>query len=338
MKIAVYGIAKNEEENVRTWYESSKDADYHLILDTGSTDNTIEVAKSFGINVVSASFIPWDETIAKNTALSLLPKDIDYCIVLDLDQKIQTANWKDILINSDAIDYDIVEHYLVDNIDLVNDNNNISKTRLIHNRKNIYWHKYRPRVESYSEINKALFLDIKIENVIGNEKRFKDRETLYNNSWQNEYIKVSKNNAGFNSLYLLEIVSYQAFNFYERDMFYEYFKKYEEFLNIYNSLNDKYQKSCIMLYSIFILANSLYYTDKAEEILLKMPIDSPLIKNAQFKIKILKFWQNKEFSQEFSIYTDEEIINLYADAKVGRYKTELATSAYRYYSNIDSKN
>jgi glycosyltransferase involved in cell wall biosynthesis len=64
IKIAVYGVAKNEEYNVKSWYESTKNADYHFILDTGSTDNTIEVARSFGINVVSASFIPWDETMA----------------------------------------------------------------------------------------------------------------------------------------------------------------------------------------------------------------------------------------------------------------------------------
>ena len=34
MKIAVYTIAKNEEQFVEAWYNSAKDANYLLIADT----------------------------------------------------------------------------------------------------------------------------------------------------------------------------------------------------------------------------------------------------------------------------------------------------------------
>jgi hypothetical protein len=37
MKIAVYTIALNEEQHVQQWADSCIDADYRLILDTGST-------------------------------------------------------------------------------------------------------------------------------------------------------------------------------------------------------------------------------------------------------------------------------------------------------------
>ena len=40
MKIAVYAISKNEEQFVKRFCESAKDADLILIADTGSTDNT----------------------------------------------------------------------------------------------------------------------------------------------------------------------------------------------------------------------------------------------------------------------------------------------------------
>ena len=40
MRIAVYTIAKNEEAFVQRWFDSAKEADHLLILDTGSTDNT----------------------------------------------------------------------------------------------------------------------------------------------------------------------------------------------------------------------------------------------------------------------------------------------------------
>jgi glycosyltransferase involved in cell wall biosynthesis len=93
MKIAVYTIAKNEEKFVRRWYESSKDADYHLILDTGSTDGTLEIAKSLGIHIEIKDFVPWRFDSARNHALSMLPDDIDLCISLDLDE-VLSEGWR----------------------------------------------------------------------------------------------------------------------------------------------------------------------------------------------------------------------------------------------------
>jgi glycosyltransferase involved in cell wall biosynthesis len=88
LKVAIYAIALNEEKFVHRWYESAKEADYLLIADTGSTDNTARLAQRLGINVVSVNVVPWRFDVARNTALSLLPKDIDYCIALDLDEVI----------------------------------------------------------------------------------------------------------------------------------------------------------------------------------------------------------------------------------------------------------
>lgn len=93
MKIAISTIALNEEHFVNRWYESAKDADYLLIADTGSTDNTIELAKSLGINVVSISISPWRFDDARNAALALIPKDIDYVINLDMDE-VLVAGWR----------------------------------------------------------------------------------------------------------------------------------------------------------------------------------------------------------------------------------------------------
>jgi glycosyltransferase involved in cell wall biosynthesis len=86
MKIAIYTIAKNEEQFVSTWYESAKDADYLLIADTGSSDNTIKKAKKLGINVLNISISPWRFDDARNASLAHLPSDIDYCIALDMDE------------------------------------------------------------------------------------------------------------------------------------------------------------------------------------------------------------------------------------------------------------
>lgn len=93
MKIAVYTIAKNEEQFVERWYNSAKDADYLLIADTGSTDKTIELAKSLGINVFEISVNPFRFDDARNAALALIPADIDYCISVDMDE-VLSDGWR----------------------------------------------------------------------------------------------------------------------------------------------------------------------------------------------------------------------------------------------------
>ena len=96
MKIAVYTIALNEEQFVEKWYNSAKEADYLLIADTGSTDGTIALAKSLGINVVNISIKPWRFDDARNASLACIPDDIDYCIALDMDE-VLIEGWRESL-------------------------------------------------------------------------------------------------------------------------------------------------------------------------------------------------------------------------------------------------
>lgn len=96
MKIAVYTIALNEEKHVERWYESCKDADYLLIADTGSTDRTVEIARSLGVEVHSIFVSPFRFDDARNASLALLPKDVDYCIALDMDE-VLTPGWREAL-------------------------------------------------------------------------------------------------------------------------------------------------------------------------------------------------------------------------------------------------
>jgi tetratricopeptide (TPR) repeat protein len=96
MKIAVYTIAKNEEQFVQRWADSCKDADHRFILDTGSTDNTRQAAIDAGVGVLSRQFDPWRFDHARNFSLACLPKDIDLCISLDMDEVLQPG-WREAL-------------------------------------------------------------------------------------------------------------------------------------------------------------------------------------------------------------------------------------------------
>lgn len=93
MKIAVYTIAKNEAKHVARWAESCKEADYRLILDTGSTDKTCQIAWDCDVTVEIETFDPWRFDHARNVALACLPDDIDICISLDMDEVLQPG-WR----------------------------------------------------------------------------------------------------------------------------------------------------------------------------------------------------------------------------------------------------
>jgi glycosyltransferase involved in cell wall biosynthesis len=85
-KIAVYTIALNEAQHVKRWYEATKDADYHIIADTGSTDSTVEIAEQLGITVHKIKVQPFRFDDARNAALALVPSDADVCVSLDMDE------------------------------------------------------------------------------------------------------------------------------------------------------------------------------------------------------------------------------------------------------------
>ena len=48
-KIAVVSIMKNESQFIKRWADSAREADYLILLDTGSTDDSVQVAKDNNI-------------------------------------------------------------------------------------------------------------------------------------------------------------------------------------------------------------------------------------------------------------------------------------------------
>lgn len=101
-KVCVYAISKNEEKFAKRWYESMSEADEIYVLDTGSTDKTVEVLTSLGAKVTVKNISPWRFDIARNESLNLLPKDTDICVCTDLDEVFESGwrqelenNWKE---------------------------------------------------------------------------------------------------------------------------------------------------------------------------------------------------------------------------------------------------
>ena len=114
--VGVYAIALNEEANVHPWLENVKNADYILVADTGSTDETvmeIELSQTFGSRLANdgsyiscsrpelhdLSIVPWRFDLARNAALALMPKWVDICVALDLDETI-SPHWKEAILDN----------------------------------------------------------------------------------------------------------------------------------------------------------------------------------------------------------------------------------------------
>ena len=93
MKIAIYGPTKNQVHHVQEWYDSCKQADVICIADTGSTDGTKEAMLALGIQVTDVRIMPWRFDDAFNTAMYLVPEDVDVCIRLDTDERL-VKGWR----------------------------------------------------------------------------------------------------------------------------------------------------------------------------------------------------------------------------------------------------
>ena len=93
-KVSVYAICKNEEKFVDRWYESMKEADEIYVLDTGSTDLSVEKLKSNGVNVTICKITPWRFDVARNKSLELVSLDTDICVCTDIDEVFEPG-WRE---------------------------------------------------------------------------------------------------------------------------------------------------------------------------------------------------------------------------------------------------
>ena len=84
--VTVYAICKNESQFVDRWMDSMSEADEVVVLDTGSTDDTVERLRKRGARVVQEVITPWRFDVARNRSLELVPEETDICVCTDLDE------------------------------------------------------------------------------------------------------------------------------------------------------------------------------------------------------------------------------------------------------------
>ncbi len=93
-------IVKNESHTIRACLESVRGVVSQIVIaDTGSSDNTCDIAREFGAAVVS---FPWEHHYAKARNFALQPVSTDWVLVLDADEELDRQTAKNIKSALDA--------------------------------------------------------------------------------------------------------------------------------------------------------------------------------------------------------------------------------------------
>lgn len=92
-KLGIILITKNESKNIKNCLESVKFADEIIIFDSGSTDNTIEIAKAYTTNIYQTDWPGFG--IQKNRALDAC--ECEWVFAIDADEIVPPKLWQEII-------------------------------------------------------------------------------------------------------------------------------------------------------------------------------------------------------------------------------------------------
>jgi glycosyltransferase involved in cell wall biosynthesis len=154
MKISACMIVKNEENNIEMCINSYKDiVDEIIVVDTGSKDRTVEIAKKLGAKVY---FIQWNNDFASAKNYAIDKAKGDWIIFLDADEYFgsnSSGKIRNILKNLTK-QYNVIGCKIT-NIDTVNSRtiDSFLQARIFKNDKNI---RYKSNVHEvlYSKVGK----------------------------------------------------------------------------------------------------------------------------------------------------------------------------------------
>ncbi len=176
-------IVKNEQENLSRCLESVKEiVDEMIIVDTGSTDDTVRIAESFGAKVYSYQ---WKDDFSDARNQSLKHASCDWILLMDGDDELDKSSQREVL---ELVEKNEAEAYFFKTVSYIGDKpgldvlNNLN-LRLMKNGKG-YFFSNPIHEQIYSNIMritpnaKIVNLDIKVyhygylnKNIKGQDKR-----------------------------------------------------------------------------------------------------------------------------------------------------------------------
>ena len=151
LKISACYIVKNEEKTLPRSIESLKSAvDEIIVVDTGSTDKTMEIAKSYGAKIIETT---WEDDFSAPRNVAIDNANGDWIIFLDADEffnaelRMQNAEFRKFLANIEA-DAIIIPRI---NIDTDNNNKEINRNNDLRIFRNVDYLRYRGMIHENLE-------------------------------------------------------------------------------------------------------------------------------------------------------------------------------------------
>lgn len=267
MKTAAYTICKNEINRVDQWIYYTKDFDYRVVLDTGSTDGTYEALQKVPGIILEQLIMPkFRFDIPRNYNLNMIPEDVEWCLSPDMDEYFSINVLEEVekmekeypkVTNISCARLDIYsKHVFVGQPNSIG-TNKIHRRHMYDWKQRVYEHlSYTGTGQEYEYYNKDIFL-------IHDQEIDKPRSTLYFKLMLEEYEENPSNS--WNNWFLL--------NHYYREKDLENFvdvsisyvcasdntdeKKrtevYNELINIYRAMNIPYSIKSMIKNSLNLL-------------------------------------------------------------------------------------
>ena len=122
LKISACYIVKNEEKNLKLSLDSLKSqVDEIVIVDTGSTDNTIEIAKSYGAKVIETE---WQDDFSTPRNIAIDNASGDWIVFIDADEYFSNDTIKNIRSVIEQAEKNHKWGLIINRINIDIDNNN----------------------------------------------------------------------------------------------------------------------------------------------------------------------------------------------------------------------
>lgn len=267
--LSVCLIAKNEEKLIGNCLESLKDvAQEIIVVDTGSTDQTISIAQSYGAKVIRTR---WQNDFSKARNLSLQYATKDWILVIDCDEKLlpsEAAKLK--LLLSTDLPYEAL-HFKLDN--WVDDRiiSSAMVLRLFRNRKSYHFsgkmhEQVSPSIVAISGLSSISNVEIALshygyDNAISSQSFKSDR---------NLELLLSYDNADKNDYYYFALG-----NEYVRTQ--EYFKAIDCYLTCLNLCENMNPKPTCFPYSVMYLSNVYYHLGYYHKVIENCDLNEPFL-------------------------------------------------------------
>jgi len=178
MKIAACIIAKDEEKNLPRLLNSLRNKfDEIILVDTGSKDRTVEIAKAYGCKVVQHEWNGFAD--ARNRAVKEVSADMDWIWHFDADFELEEEEYKKALVYLKALGEEVEGVMIgVKNLDKLGRVKGISSHLFIHrNFKHITW---QGSVHEFPDVKRAVAIPVFV-----NHHGYADKKVLIEKAKRN---------------------------------------------------------------------------------------------------------------------------------------------------------